>query len=453
MTKIHHTDVILHAFDWPYANIEQKAEQIAELGYKSVLISPAMKSLTLSQGTPWWQRYQPQDYRVVDNQLGNLTELKSMIAALGEKGIQVYADVVFNHMANESDVRGDLQYPSLQVQEQYQQNREYYQSQQLFGDLSQPLFDEGDFVEAFGISDWRDKWQVQHGRIVGSEQDPGLPTLRDNAHVITQQRAYLVALKQMGIKGFRIDAAKHMTLEHLQQVWSDELCQELHVFGEIITDGGASKQEYDTFLEPYLAHTQLGAYDFPLFHIMSDAFKAQGSLTSLVNPYRLGQALAETRSVTFATTHDIPNNAVFANLVMGEDQEWLAYVYLFGRDGGVPLVYSDLNTSGIDNQLGLPRWQDMWQSQTMKTMIYFHNRLHGLPMKILHSSDDTLAFTRADQGIVLLNKSTKVQRVELPIEGEWRDSLLKSYCDSTPQGLMVELPPCSGAMLLPAASD
>ena len=33
-----------------------------------------------------------------------------------------------------------------------------------------------------------------------------------NDNVIGQQRAYLKALKEIGVKGFRIDEAKHMTL-------------------------------------------------------------------------------------------------------------------------------------------------------------------------------------------------------------------------------------------------
>ncbi|WP_406734303.1 alpha-amylase family protein [Vibrio scophthalmi] len=451
MEKINNTDVILHAFDWPYSLIEQQAEKIAHMGYRSVLISPAMKSLCLPQGTPWWQRYQPQDYRVIDNQLGNLSSLRSMITTLDANGIHVYVDVVFNHMANESDIRHDLQYPNDEILAQYQQESEYYQAQKLFGDLATPLFSEDDFVEAFSISDWGDKWQVQHGRLVGDEHDPGLPTLMDNSHVVAQQRAYLIALKQLGVKGFRIDAAKHMTLEHLTQVWSADICEGVHIFAEIITDGGATKQEYQDFLEPYLASTPMGAYDFPLFQTLLEAFQPTGTLTSLVNPYSLGQALAESRAVTFAITHDIPNNAVFTGLVMEEEWEALAYIYLFGRDGGVPLVYSDLNTSGFENQQGIPRWQEEWQSPSMRAMIQFHNQMHGSPMTVLQSGDEKLAFSRAGKGIVLLNKSSKVQRFELSVEGEWRDVLLKSRCERE-ETLVVEVSPRSGAMLVPVVS-
>ena len=67
------------------------ANQIAEAGYKKVLVAPAMKS----SGTQWWARYQPQDLRTIDSPLGNKQDLAAMIAALnqifaiGEKAIAI----------------------------------------------------------------------------------------------------------------------------------------------------------------------------------------------------------------------------------------------------------------------------------------------------------------------------------------------------------------------------
>ena len=82
MENVNYANVILHAFDWPYALITERAEAIANVGYKSVLVSPPMKSLVHPEGTKWWQRYQPQDYRVIDNQLGNTLDFIAMIEAL-----------------------------------------------------------------------------------------------------------------------------------------------------------------------------------------------------------------------------------------------------------------------------------------------------------------------------------------------------------------------------------
>lgn len=448
------TDVILHAFDWRYADIADNAALIQELGYKSVLVSPAMKSLRSDKNKPqqkptqWWQRYQPQDYRVIDNQLGDTQDFAAMVDTLRQHGLRTYVDVVFNHMANESSIRSDLTYPNQSDRNDYQQDPEYYESIRLFGDLSQPLFDENDFVEAFGIKNWRDKWEVQNGRITGGPTDPGLPTLLDNENVVEQQRSYLKALKFMGVKGFRIDAAKHMTLAHLRKVWTDDICEQMHIFGEIITDGGATEEEYELFLEPYLKHTRLGAYDFPLFNTIFKAFDKKGSFKSLINPYCFGQALSNTRAITFAVTHDIPNNDVFLEYMMDEDAEKLATAFILGRDGGVPLIYSELDTSGIKDRDGQPRWLNDWKAPYMRGMIQFHNCTHGETMRVVEANDDLLVFVRGDKGIVVINKSKRSKTANLTWCGSVTDTLSGKVFGSDEKTLTLKVEANSCLMLL-----
>lgn len=416
-------NVILHAFDWPYSDVAKNAEAISQLGYHSVLVSPPMKSFTHENGTDWWQRYQPQDYRVIDNQLGNTHDFSDMIKKLAKYGIHIYADIVFNHMANESDKRSDLQYPCEADIKKYNDHKDEYQSWLLFGDLSKPLFREEHFVDGFGIEDWKNCWEVQNGRITGGTEDPGLPTLKVCDHVIKQQQHYLRALKKMGVKGFRIDAAKHMTLEHLQRVWTKDITKNMHVFGEIITDGGATEEEYEIFLQPYLEKTNLGSYDFPLFNTVFQAFQKSGSMESLINPYCFGQALFNFRAITFVVTHDIPNNEVFQNLILKEEDEWLAYGYILGRDGGVPLVYTDLNPSGILGTDKKPRWIDSWKDPRMAKMITFHNNVHCEPMLPIISNKDILVFSRGEKGIVAINKSDSEVFVDFEWHKDMRDIL------------------------------
>ncbi|MCW8996270.1 MAG: alpha-amylase family glycosyl hydrolase [Psychromonas sp.] len=421
------TDVILHAFDWPYSEVAICAEEIASLGYSSVLVSPPMKSYKLDEGTDWWQRYQPQDYRIIDNQLGNTEDFSNMIKALSRSAVNVYADVVFNHMANEFHKRADLQFPSDRDLQSYGHNWDEYQSQLLFGDLRRPLFNEEHFVQAFTINNWKDRWQVQNGRITGGPGDPGLPKLRVCDYVVEQQKYYLKALKAMGVKGFRIDAAKHMTMEHLRRVWTDDIVEGMHIFGEIITDGGATKEEYETFLQPYLQHTNLCAYDFPLFHTLFAAFQAHGSMKSLVDPYCFGQALSSNRAITFAITHDIPNNDGFRSLLLNEQEEWLAYAYILGRDDGVPLVYSDRDSSGILDAGGKPRWKGAWKDPRMAKMIAFHNQVHGEPMIPILVDDELIVFARGEKGIIAINKSESAQIVALQWDRNMQDLLEEKF--------------------------
>lgn len=387
-------DVILHAFNWRYDTVEARAAEIQSLGYKAVLVAPPLKS----EGPAWWARYQPQDYRIIDHPLGNRQSFQSMSNALRARGIRVYADIILNHMANEAAQRGDLNYPGQRILNAYAANTSYWNNQRLFGDLRNNFLSQWDFGPANCISNYNDVWQVQNWRLCGGPGDAGLPDLLGSSYVVGQQRSYLTALKGLGVTGFRIDAAKHMPLSHINAVLTPEIKQGVHVFGEVITNGGAGDSEYNGFLAPYLNGTDHAAYDFPLFGSIRNAFRFGGSMNALVNPLAVGQALPNSRAVTFTVTHDIPNNGGFRYLILDPTDETLAYAYVLGRDGGSPLLYSDNNESG-DN-----RWVNAYRRSDLAAMIRFHNAAQGSDMQVLSYSDCHLLFRRGNRGIVGINK-------------------------------------------------
>lgn len=387
-------DVILHAFNWPYSTVQARAAQIQAAGYRIVLVAPAYKS----EGSQWWARYQPQDYRVIHHPLGDTTAFRNMVQALNARGIRVYADVILNHMANEAWKRPDLNYPGSAILSTYASNSSYYNGIRLFGNLSNNFLGAGDFGPASCISDYTNVWQVQNWRLCGGGSDPGLPDLVANSWVVSQQQEYLRQLKAIGVKGFRIDAAKHMPNSHMNAVLTADIKSGMHVFGEIITGGGAGEIEYDRFLAPYLSGTDHGAYDFPLFNTIRGAFSFGGSMSQLVDPLSVGQALQPSRAVTFTVTHDIPNNSGFRYAIMDPTDEKLANAYILGRNGGVPMIYSDNNESG-DN-----RWVNYYDRADIKGMIRFHNTVQGSDMQVLSHGSCHIIFRRGSQGIVGINK-------------------------------------------------
>ncbi|MCK7592603.1 alpha-amylase family protein [Pseudomarimonas salicorniae] len=421
-------DVILHAFNWRYADVTARADQIRDAGYRVVLVAPAYKS----QGSAWWARYQPQDYRVIEHPLGNSESFKAMVSALAQRGIRTYADVIFNHMANEAAQRSDLNYPGSAVLADYAARSSYFSRQRLFGNLSNGLFSQWDFGPAQCITDYSNVFQVTTYRLCGGGGDPGLPDLVANDWVVGQQQAYLQALKTIGVKGYRVDAAKHMPVSHINRVFTSTIKSGMHVFGEVITGGGAGESEYENFLRPYLTNTDHGAYDFPLFNTLRGAFGFGGSLSSLVDPLATGQALQPSRAVTFTVTHDIPNNAGFRYLIMDPTDETLAYAYVMGRDGGVPMVYSDNNESG-DN-----RWRNAWSRSDIKGMVRFHNAAQGSDMQVLSHGSCHLVFRRGSLGIVGINKcgSTVNASVNMNNSVLWWNT---NYTDTLGSGNVVRI--------------
>jgi alpha-amylase len=430
-------EVILHAFNWRYDEVAANADEIAARGFASVLVSPPLKS----EGSAWWARYQPQDYRVIDHALGNTESFRQMSQRLAAAGVSLYADIVVNHMANEASQRPDLNYPGQRVLDLYASDPAWFERQRLYGDLRFNQLSSLDFREARCITDYNNVYQVQHWRLCGGGGDPGLPDLNDNDWVVSQQRLYLAALKGLGVSGFRIDAAKHMTPKQIARIFTPAIIDDSFVFGEVITGAGAGNLEYEQYLLPYLADTSHRAYDFPMHASLRGAFAFGGNLANLVDPLAAGQALPGDRAVTFTVTHDIPNNSGFRGLLLDPVDETLAYAYILGRDGGTPMLYSDHNESG-DN-----RWVEAWRRTDLNAMVDFHNRMVGQDLRMLAAGPCFVLFRRGALGLVGINKCGNGVDVEIDISADklwwrtpYRDLLGGTVINIDRRGYRITLP-------------
>lgn len=399
-------DVILHAFNWQMNEIAAQAAQIAAYGFGAVLIPPPIYSD--EYGSEWWQRYQPKDYRILRSGLGNKADIEQVIAALHSQGVQVYADIVFNHMANEKGARPDpYAFPGEAELDRYRQERQAFERDRLYGNLDEGLFCPFDFNPQGDIGNWGSPSEVQECWLAG------LPDLDLNDWVVSQQRTCLRALNDMGFDGYRIDAIKHLPDAHIQRVFANGDLNGRFVFGEALT---CNDQEENLFLWPLLDRTAIAYYDFPLHETLRRVFAPGGSLRELVDPAAFGQALPWSRAVTFSITHDIPYNLGFRGQILNTQDEYLANIYLLGRDGGVPMVFSDDNESARCYTADRDRWAHAWKRPDIVAMITFHNAVHGTSQRPLFEDDGFFVFARGERGIVAINKTDKPQN---PLFSTW----------------------------------
>jgi alpha-amylase len=223
-----------------------------------------------------------------------------------------------------------------------------------------------------------------------------------------------------------VDAIKHITERMVDNLADVPELRNLFWFGEVLT---GSERDEEIFLDPFLRETWMSAYDFPLFQTIRAAFGFGGSLKALARPEQQDNALPWDRAVTFVINHDIPHNDGFRFWLLDPQDEHLAYAYILGRDGGVPLIYSDHNES-VHSQ-DRDRWLDAYKRPDIVAMLGFHNAVHGEPMFILYESDLLLVFRRGAKGIVAINKSGSNQWADfstwgLKNPGRYRD-LLHDY--------------------------
>lgn len=396
-------DVILHAFNWPCSAVAARARAIAASGYGAVLLPPPLYSD--EHGADWWQRYQPKDYRVVRSFLGDKAELMQAIEALHDEGVRVYTDLVFNHMANEKGRRDDpFNFPGEAELARYRRERTSFERDRLYGDLDVGLFSPWDFNPDGDIHNWNDLHESQEHRL------SGLPDLDLSDWVIEQQRSCLLALNDLGFDGYRIDAIKHLPREHILRVFQIPEMTGEFVFGEALT---ANDGEENLFLWPLVDSTGISFYDFPLHETLRRVFSPAGSMRELVDPAACRQALPWHRGVTFSITHDIPYNDGFRWQMLDPRDEFLANAYILGRDGGVPLVFSDHNESADRHGSDRDRWNEAWRRADTVAMVAYHNAVHGTRQRPLFEHDGFIVFARGEGGIVAINKTAEWQHPRL----------------------------------------
>jgi alpha-amylase len=227
-----------------------------------------------------------------------------------------------------------------------------------------------------------------------------------NDRVVDQQCTCLRALAAAGFSGFRLDAMKHLPVEHMIRVFTLDAMDGRFVFGEVLT---TNDKEEAAFLWPLIDHTRFPCYDFVLHETLRRAFSPSGTLRELVDPAAFGQALPWWRAVTFAVTHDIPNNDGFRGMLLDAQDEYLVHAYLLGRDGGVPLIFSDDNESAGRHPQDRDRWAESWRRYDVVQMVRFHNAVHGLAQRCLYEADGFLVLARGDRGILAINKTEQWQ--------------------------------------------
>lgn len=337
--------VFVHLFEWRWADIEKECTYLAQKGYSAVQVSPPNEHLvpTADQGGnpnndfPWWVRYQPvsHDTGKFTSRSGTWAEFTSMVNACNALGVDIYVDAVINHMA-------DIQVgtpPAGTAGTQYQSNpaaSRFYGTQYQADDFHAP---------DCTISNYADRRQVQQCKL------SGLPDLNTGkADVQNELRGYLQALINAGVKGFRVDGAKHMAAHDIAAIF-DGLTGNFYIFQEMIDAAGERVRDWE--YTPNGDVTEF-AYPYAIGAAFDDA--CSGSLSDLQNRFTQNDMLPTRFAQVFTDNHD---NQRGHGLAPGEcivdhrdgQEHVLANVFALAYPYGYPSVMSSYywQSSSTDN--------------------------------------------------------------------------------------------------------
>ena len=177
-------------------------------GYTAVQISPPNEHFA---GNAWWVRYQPVSYKL-DSRSGSRAQFIDMVQRCNAAGVAVYADLVVNHTGNGSGTgTGGTQWSTRK----------------------HPMYGASDYHNPVcSITNYQDAWNVQNCDL------SGLPDLNTGSSYVQQTIAnYINDLTSVGVKGFRVDAAKHMSPGDISGI-RNRLTGSPFLFLEVIDLGG-----------------------------------------------------------------------------------------------------------------------------------------------------------------------------------------------------------------------
>ncbi|KAK3099826.1 hypothetical protein FSP39_010394 [Pinctada imbricata] len=198
--------VIVHLFEWKWTDIANECERyLGKTGFCGVQVSPANEHVIVTQpNRPWWERYQPVSYKV-HSRSGTEAEFKDMVLRCKNVGVRIYVDVVVNHMAGlgrkgvgtggSSFNSDNYDFPGVPFRREH------------FNDRNKCPSHDGN------VNNYGDPNNVRNCFLVG------LTDLNQNEEYVRDKIAgYFDHMIDLGVAGFRVDAAKHMWPNDLKAI-------------------------------------------------------------------------------------------------------------------------------------------------------------------------------------------------------------------------------------------
>ncbi len=294
--------VFVHLFEWKWTDIANECEQfLGPKGYAAVQISPPNEHAEITDPLyPWWQSYQPVSYKL-DSRRGTRAEFVDMVQRCHAAGVDIYADAVVNHMTGW--VPPDTEMTGIAGSTFY-----HYSYPADPPEYSYSHFHHINSSDNCVINNYDDGDNVRKCELAGSPTDAhGLVDLKTEDGVVQQKIAdYMNDLLNIGVGGFRIDAAKHMYPADIAGIISrlNQDPGDYFLFQEVIdkdNDQPVSEQEAVDVSEYY---GNGNVTEFMYGKKLATAFKDSGKLGWLSNFGEEWQLMPSYKAIVFTDNHD-----------------------------------------------------------------------------------------------------------------------------------------------------
>lgn len=428
------TDVTVIAFQQNWKTVaEECTSTYGPEGVKYVQISPPQESV---QGTQWWTVYQPVSYKL-NSRFGTEDELKSMINQCKAVGVDVIADVVLNHTTGHDVSWVDDQYgvdgtayngsygryPSMdpyaeggtQGLYQYQESGNNHQYGLPSGDFHTCKSNVSDNISDYSNADevWNCRLSTMWDINTGSER------------VQNMQADYLNRLWQDGVRGFRIDSAKHMDPDDIAAIkrkfmhkagingqsfpWSQEVIYHQGESNKFAPERYEKNGEVTQFSYAYSLLKDFNGSITDLKNIKSDLLKNSNDATVFVANWDSARG-SETLSPTSGARYELANAFMlgydYGHPKILSDYHFdksTQYDYGVKDTSDTKVPYVNMNeacaASKDPTQMTYGDWNCQQRWTSIRGMIRFHNAVNGTKVTNWQErGDNNIAFDRVADG-------------------------------------------------------
>ena len=368
---------VLHCFNWTYNNIRANLADIAEAGYTAVQTSPVQQAKDYSPsyttlGGEWWKLYQPLTLSVAasgTSYLGSPNELRMLCQEADEYGIKIIADIVANHVANNGTEGGGYDLVHHDVEEDLQDESYYHTSKDYISDAN---------------------------RRTMTQNHMKMPDLNTGDDYI--QERVLGLLKEcvdLGVDGFRFDAAKHIELptddaSFASDFWPTvingikDYKSDVFVYGEILGSAGTDISNYTQYIN---------ITDDSVSNNARGAVYTSSPSASRLADYNYGKGAGDSKSVVWVESHDTYMDGSSSGMTSAQIMN--TWAILGARANSTALYLARPNAT-----MGAASSDTTWKNTAVAEVNKFKNFFNG-SSEYMASSGNVAYVERGTQGVVL----------------------------------------------------
>lgn len=351
--------VILHCFDWKYTDITANLPNIAAAGFTAVQTSPAQTNY--DGPTSWNTLYRPRDTEIGPNTLGTKADLATLCAEAHKLGIKVIVDVVANHTDGVLDWVAD-----------FWKNTDLYHTHG-------------------GNINWGDRWQVTHGEI-------GMKDLKTEDPRVQQKfKAYIQALKAIGVDGCRFDAAKHIGLpSEGDGFWPAIIDKDMFNYGEILENTGGDDSK---LLPEYMQYMSVTDSRYGTDNVLGAAKNGQATKYGGGN---YSFTYSTDKLIYWGESHDTYCNNEGHSVGISQEVVDRAYAVAASHNN-IPALYFSrpVGTDGLSAQAGA-MGSTHYTSKSVAEVNKFHNAMAGKG-DYYTAAGSVASISRKDGGAIVVN--------------------------------------------------